>query len=160
MSKVFQTVVYDQPTPKNPDAYPTVRNNRTIRRIANAPTTEQRNKWESAANVRGQIVGVTLLPFPGLGAIVALETGTDTNKNIYRITMGMFPTCTCPDFVNMVVSAIGGRQQYVNCKHLYYLYRYFCKMDIHEDKFMHAPSYSFNELKVLLVRAGIITVPE
>ena len=160
MSKIFNTVLYDQPPPKNPDAYPTVRNNRAIRRLANAPTTEQRNKWESAGNVRGQILEVTLLPFPGLGAIVVLEIWSDSNRNAYRVTVGMFPTCTCPDFVNMAVSAIGGRQQYVNCKHLYYLYRYFCKMDVHKDKFIHAPSYSFNELKLLLLRAGIIAVPE
>jgi hypothetical protein len=113
MSKIFNTILFDQPPPKNPDVYPTVRNNRTIRRIGNTPTIEQRNKWESAGNIKGQILGVTLIPNPGLGAIVSLETGADHNKNVYRITIGLFPTCTCPDFVNMVVSAIGGRQQYV-----------------------------------------------
>jgi hypothetical protein len=160
MSKIFETVLYDEPTPKSADVYPTVRNNQSIRRIANAPTTEQRNKWESAGNIKGQIIGVTLLPFPGLGAIVSLETGSDHDRHVYQITVGMFPSCICPDFVNMCVSAIGGRQQYVNCKHLYYLYRYFCKVDIYDDKFIHAPSYSFNEVKVLLVRARIIIVPE
>ena len=39
----------------------------------------------------------------------------------------------------------------MNCKHLYYLYRYFCKMDIQKDKFIHAPSYSFSEVKELLI---------
>ena len=63
--------------------YPTVRNSKAIRRIANAPTTEQQNKWESASNIRGQILGVTLLPFPGLGTIVELETGSSSNKNAY-----------------------------------------------------------------------------
>jgi len=150
MSKIFKTTLFDQPPPKNPNAYPTIRNSRTIRRIANAPTTKQWNKWESAGNIRGQILGVTLLPQPGLGTIVSLETGIDPNKNVYRITIGMFPTCTCLDFTNMVVFAIGGLQQYVNCKHLYYLYRYFCKMDVNENKFIHAPSYSFNELNLLV----------
>ena len=101
---------------------------------------------------------MTLVPPPGLGAIVVLQTGVEPKQNVYRVTVSTFPSCTCPDFVNMVVSAIGGRAQYANCKHLYYLYRYFCKMDIHDDKFIHAPSYSFNELKVLLVRAGIILI--
>ncbi len=160
MSTIFETVPYDQPPPTNVDVFPTVRNNKTIRRIATAPTPEQRNKWESAANIRGMILGVTLLPFPGLGAILTLETGIEPSKNVYRITIGMFPSCTCPDFINMAISAIGGRQQYVNCKHLYYLFRYFCKMNVIEDKFIHAPSYSFNELKQLLVRAKIITVVE
>jgi len=31
MSKIFNTMMYDQPTFKNLDAYPTVRNNRSIR---------------------------------------------------------------------------------------------------------------------------------
>ena len=160
MSKVFSPILYDHPLPKNSDVHPTLRNNKAIRRIANAPTTEQRNKWESASNITRQILGVTLLPLPGLGAIVELETGSTCNKNAYQVTMGQFPTCTCPDFMNMAVSAIGGRPQYVNCKQLYYLYRYFCKMDVNKDKFIHAPSYSFSELKELLVRAGMITLPK
>lgn len=68
MSNIFKSVLYDQPPPETVDVYPTIRNNRTIRRIANAPTIEQRNKWESAGNIRGEIVGVTLLPFSRLGA--------------------------------------------------------------------------------------------
>ena len=152
-------IVFDQPCPPNPNAYPTVRNNRPIRRLPNALTIQQQNKWESARNVRGEILGVTPLPSPGLGAIVVLRTEAHPIKNVYRITLGQFPTCTCPDFVNMAVSTIGGRQQYVNCKHLYYLYRYFCKMHIHDHKFIHAPSYSFNELKLILVSAGIIVLP-
>ena len=130
MSGIFRPILFDYPLPKNSDVHPTVRNNKAIRRIGAAPTAKQRNKWESAANIRGQILGVTLLLHSGLGAIVELETGIACNKNAYRVTVGQFPTCTCPDFLNMAVSAIGGCQQYVNCKHLYYFYRYFCKMDI------------------------------
>ena len=159
MSNHYDPTVFDQPCPPNPDAYPTIRNNRPIRRLPNAPTVQQQNKWESARNVRGQILGVTVLPSPRLGAIVVLQTEAHPTKNVYRITLGQFPTCTCLDFVNMVVSAIGGRQQYVNSKHLYYLYRYFCKMHVHDHKFIHAPSYSFNELKLILVSAGIIIFP-
>ena len=160
MSKVFSPILYDHPLPKNSNVHPTLRNNKAIRRIANAPTAKQRNKKESVGNITGQILEVTLLPLSGLGGIVELETGSAYNKNAYRVTMGQFSTCMCPDFVNMAVSAIGGRQQYVNCKHLYYLYRYFCKMDVNKDKFIHAPSYSFSELKELLVRAGMITLPK
>ena len=159
MFEHYDPTVFDQPCPPNPDAYPTIQNNRPIRRLPNAPTVQQQNKWESARNVRGEILGVTLLPSPGLGAIVVLQTEAHPIKNVYRITLGQFPTCTCPNFVNMAVSAIGGRQQYVNCKHLYYLYRYFCKMHAHDHKFIHAPSYSFNELKLILVSAGIIILP-
>jgi len=83
MSKIFKIVLYNQPSPKNLDAYATIWNSRTIRRIANAPSTKQQNKWESARNVRGQILGVTLLPFLSLGAIVVLETRVDPHKKVY-----------------------------------------------------------------------------
>jgi len=83
MSNVFKSVVNDEPLPSNPIQYPTVKNNKTICRIANAPIVEHKNKWESAGNIRRQIVGVTLLPFSGLGAIVSLRTGQDSNRNIY-----------------------------------------------------------------------------
>jgi len=116
MSNIFKSVVYDQLPPSNLTQYPIVRHIKTIHQIANVPTTEQKNKWESVGNIRGQIVGMSLLPFSGLGAIVSLETGQDSNKNMYRITVGMFPVCTCPDFVNMAISATGGWQKY-----LYYL---------------------------------------
>ena len=119
MSKIFEPIFFTQPCPSNPDVHPTFRNNRTIKRLANPPTIEQRNKWESASNIRGGILGVTLVPLLGLGAIVVLQTGVESNKNIYRVTMDTFPTCTCPDFVNMMVSVVGRRAKYVNCKHLY-----------------------------------------
>ena len=83
MSGIFSPILFDHASPKNSDVHPIVRNNKAIRRIANAPTTEQQNKWESAANIRGQILGVTLLPHPGLGAIVELETRIACNKNAY-----------------------------------------------------------------------------
>ena len=44
MSTVFSPILYDHPLPKNSDVHPTVRNNKAIRRIANASTAEQRNK--------------------------------------------------------------------------------------------------------------------
>jgi len=44
MSNVFNSVLYDKAAPKDANVYPTVRNNRTVRRIGNAPTTKQQNK--------------------------------------------------------------------------------------------------------------------
>jgi len=128
--------------------------------FANAPTTEHRNKWKSAGNVKGTIVGVTMLPIPGLGAIIHLQSGMESNHKVYQITLGMYPECTCLDFVDMAVSAIGGRHQYVHCKHLYYLFCYFGKIDMVEDKFVHSPSFSFNEVKCLLIRARILKVSD
>ena len=87
MSNHCDPIVFDQPCPPNPDAYPTVRNNQPIRRLPNAPTIQQQNKWESARNVRGEILGVTPLPSLGLGAIVVFQTEAHPIKNVYHITL-------------------------------------------------------------------------
>ena len=80
MSKVFKTNLFDKQRTQNPNAYPTVRNNKAIRRLGNALTPDQRNKWESVSNVKGEIWKVTLLPSPGIEAIVSLEMGWSTTK--------------------------------------------------------------------------------
>ena len=54
MSGIFSPILYDHPIPKNLDVHPTLRNNKAIRRIANAPTAEQRNKWESEPILEGK----------------------------------------------------------------------------------------------------------
>jgi hypothetical protein len=99
---------------------------------------------------------VTMLLYRGLGAIIMLETEMEPTLNTYRIIVNMFLACICLDFVDMVVSSIRKNGQYVNCKHLYYLFRYFCKLNLEEDKFVHAPSFSFNKVKRLLATTGII----
>jgi hypothetical protein len=129
------------------------RNSKSVRWNTNAPTVEHRNKWESARNIKGTVLGITVLPFLGLGAIISLESGVEPDKKVYRITISHFLECTCHDFLNMAVASIGKRAPYVNCKHLYYIFRYFYKMNCKDDKFIHSPSLSFNEVKQLLVRA-------
>jgi hypothetical protein len=158
LSNLFEVPIFDHPGPPNPDIYPTTQNCKTIWRNAKAPTAEHRNKWESACNIKGTVLGVTVLPFPSLRIIISLKSGVEPDKKVYRITVSHFPKCTCPDFLNMVVASIGKQGQYVNCKHLYYIFRYFCKMNCEGDKFIHSPSFSFNEVKQLLIQAQIIIV--
>jgi hypothetical protein len=158
LSNLFEAPVFDYPGPPNPDIHPTTRNSKFIRWNVNAPTAEHCNKWESARNIKGTVLGVTVLPFPGLGAIISLESGVEPDKKVYRITISHFPECTCPNFLNMAVASIGKRAPYVNCKHLYYIFRYFYKMNRQDDKFILSPSFSFNEVKQLLVQAQIILV--
>jgi hypothetical protein len=158
LSNLFAAPFFDHPGLPNPDIHPTTRNSKSIRRNVNAPTAEHRNKWENACNIKGTVLGVTILPFPGLGAIISLESGVEHDKKVYRITISHFHECTCPDFLNMAVVSIRKRAPYVNCKHLYYIFRYFCKMNCQDDKFIHSPSFSFNEVKQLFVEVQIIIV--
>jgi hypothetical protein len=145
LSNHFEAPIFDHPDPPNPNVHPSTRNSKSVRRNANAPTAEYRN-------IKRTVFGVTVLPFLGLGAIISLESGVEPDK-VYRITISHFPECTCPDFLNMVVASIGKQGQYVNCKHLYYIFRYFCKMNCQDDKFIHSSSLSFIEVKQLLIRA-------
>jgi hypothetical protein len=109
LSNLFEAPVFDHPGPPNPEVHPSTRNSKSVRRNANAPTTKHRNKWESARNIKGTVLGVTVLPFPNLGAIISLESGVEPDKKVYRITISHFPKCTCPDFLNMAVASLGKR---------------------------------------------------
>jgi hypothetical protein len=83
LSNLFEAPVFDHPGPPNPDIYPVTRNSKSIRRNANAPTAEHRNKWKSARNIKGMVLGITVLPFLGLGAIISLESGVEPDKKVY-----------------------------------------------------------------------------
>jgi hypothetical protein len=146
--------VFDHPGPPNPDIHPTTQNNKSIRRNVNAPTAEHRNKWESARNIKGTVLGVTVLPFPSLGAIISLESRVEPDKKVYRITISHFPECTCPDFLNMAVASIGKRVLYVSCKHFYYIFRYFYKMNCQDDKFIHSPSLTPKVLGIFFIKTA------
>jgi hypothetical protein len=152
----FEPVQFDHPGVAQPELFPTTRNGKKIRRAPKVPSTDQRNKWESARNVQGTIIDVTVLPHPGFGTIISLQSGAEPNHNVYRITLSNYPECTCLDFKTMAVASIGKRGQYMNCKHLYYIYRFICKADVQKDSFVHAPSLSFNEVKHLLLASGIM----
>jgi hypothetical protein len=65
------------------------------------------------------------------------------------------PACTCPNFKEMATKAIGKRGQWANCKHLYYLFTVVCGLDSDSDTFIHAASFSFNEVKRVL-QAGLL----
>jgi hypothetical protein len=136
----------------------TARIAKSVQRNANAPTAEYRNKWESARNIKGTVLGIAVLPFPSLRTIISLKSGVEPDKKVYRITISHFPKCTCPKFFNMAVALLGKQGQYVNCKHLYYIFRYFCKINCQDNKFIHSLSLSFTKVKQLLVRAQIIIV--
>jgi hypothetical protein len=90
LSNLLEALVFDHLGQPNPDIHPTTRNSKSIWRNVNAPTAEHRNKWESARNIKGMVLGITILPFPGLGAIISLESGVEPDKKVYRITISHF----------------------------------------------------------------------
>ena len=159
--RLFQTspavVVTDNisPSPSDGDAHPTKRFGRTIRRLPNAPTVDHRNKWESARNVKATVKNVTPIPYPGYGRIITLDSGIYPKQKTYLVSLCDFLSCTCEDFVTMSSGALGKRKAWVNCKHLYYVYRFLCKANSEDDKFIHAPSLSFDEIQLLLRNSSL-----
>ena len=130
--------------PVDPDAHPTIRNNHHIRRNPDVPTVDHHNKWKSAALIPScRLISLTAIPYPGYGCVATIDCGRD---NVYHITIATFPECSCPDFIKMISETLGKNKQWKYCKHIYYIFRYMCKMDPKKDTFMHAPSYSYNEV--------------
>jgi hypothetical protein len=159
-SRIFEPMLWTHPRPAHAERIPSIRNGKQVRRSSKAPTENHRNQWESARNVTASITGVNFLPYPGLGAIITLLSGAEPNQKVYNITLSNFPSCTCPHYGGMNGTSIGKRGMYINCKHLYYIFRYFCKLDYKTDTFIHAPTLSLDEVKQVLVAAGIIKTCE
>jgi hypothetical protein len=78
-------------TPTSADDYPKTRSGKSICRNNNAPSTKQANNYASALTLKGQIRKVTMIPHPGYGCIVTLDSGTPPKVQQYLITIGTFP---------------------------------------------------------------------
>ena len=56
-----------------------------------------------------------------------------------------------------MISIFGRKQNsYMNCKHLYYMYIKVSNLDADVNLFIHAPTFSFNEVK-LIMEGGLLT---
>jgi hypothetical protein len=81
--------------PASADEFPKTRLGKSIRRNNNAPTTKQANNYTSSLTLKGQIRKVTMIPHPGYGCIVTLDSGAPPKVQQYLITIGTFPECSC-----------------------------------------------------------------
>ncbi len=138
--------------PENHDSYPKTRFGKARRRNSDAPNSAHQNKWETARLMNGYYVtAVTTIPYPGYGAVLSIRS--DKEKT-YSLSISNLPQCDCEDFKNM--SLRSRSPKWVPCKHFYYIFMYLCKMDIARDNFMHAPTYSYNEVMQILELASIV----
>ena len=140
------------PTPLAPDAFPTLRDGRCIRRLPEGKVSvKQRNRWESAAILDARISQVTPIPYPVNGGIVLLHCKKAQRTIEYRLTIGTTPDCSCEDFKDMFVRT-KKRGAWYYCKHLYYIFRVLCQFQLADDHFVHAPTFSFNKVKKVIDR--------
>ena len=143
------------PVPPSPEEYPKIRSGKRIRRLKNVPTPKQANNIASSHILKGQVRKVTMIPHPGFGCIVTLDSGVPPNVQQYLITIGTFPECSCEYFKDMATKSLGKREGWASCKHLYFVFIIVGSLDSERDAFIHAPSFSFNEVKQIL-ESGIL----
>ena len=138
------------PVPASPEEYPKIRSGKKIRRLKNVPTPKQANMIASSLILKGQVRKVTMIPHPGFGCIVTLDSGAPPNVQQYLITIGTYPECSCQYFKDMAAKSVGKRGSWASCKHLYFVFTVVGSLDSEKDAFIHAPSFSFNEVKQIL----------
>jgi hypothetical protein len=137
-------------TPPFPDDHPKTRSGKNIRRNKKAPTTKHANNCASTLILKAHVRQITMIPQPGYGCIITLDSGIPPNIQQYMITIGTFPDCSCPYFKEMVTTALGKQGQWANCKYLYFIFIVICRLDVEVDDFIHALSFSFSEVKRVL----------
>ena len=136
------------------DAHPTSRFGKTVRRNLGALMANHKNKWESVGLMDGYyVVGIIAIPYPRFGVLLNIVSNDDIK---YCVTIADMPHCTCPEFTKISSQSLGKKGKWVYCKHLYYVFRFLCKVDYGSDKFIHAPTYSYNEVMRLLELAGVV----
>jgi hypothetical protein len=143
------------PIPMSLVEHPKIRLGKKIRRIKNAPTTKQANNYASSLILKDQIRKVTMIPHPGFGCIITLDSRTPPKVKQYLITIGTFPNCSCEYFKDMATKSLGKRGGWASCKHLYFVFTIIGSLNSERDAFIHAPSFSFNEVKQIL-ESGIL----
>jgi hypothetical protein len=132
------------------DEFPKSRSGKSICRYNNAPSTKQANNCASFLTLKGHIRKVTMIPHPGYGCIVILDSGAPPKVQQYLITIGTFPECSCEYFKDMATKSLDKRGGWASCKHLYFVFTVIGNLDSSRDAFIHVPSFSFNEVKQIL----------
>jgi hypothetical protein len=143
------------PIPAPPNEYPKIRSGKNIRRIKNVPTTKQANNCASSLTLKGQLRKVTMIPHPGFECIISLDSGVPPKVQQYLITIGSFLDCSCKYFKDKATKSLGKRGRWASCKHLYFVFTIIGSLNSERDAFIHAPSFSFNEVKQIL-ESGIL----
>jgi hypothetical protein len=143
------------PTPASPNEFPKTRSGKSIRRNNNAPSTKQANNCASSLTLKDHLRKVTMIPHPGYGYIVTLDSGAPPKVQQYLITIGTFPECSYEYSKDMASKSLGKRGQWASCKHLYFVFTVIGSLKSERDAFIHVPSFSFNEVKQIL-ESGIL----
>ena len=73
-----------------------------------------------------------------------------------RITIGDTPQCICPNFIKLNSVAPEKKEKWVYFKHMYFEFRFLSKVNYVNDKFIHAPTYTYNKVIRLIKLVGVV----
>lgn len=85
--------------------------------------------------------------YPSFGVITNIVLKED---NAYRVKIGDIPLCTYPDFMKLSSHALGNKGEQLYC-----VFKFVCKVNYDNNKFIHAPTYIYNKNMCLLELVGI-----
>jgi hypothetical protein len=69
---------------------------------------------------------------------------------IYELIVSSLSECNCTALKDMI-SKFGRKQNsFLHCKHIYFIFVKVSNVDPKVDLFIHAPIFSFNEVKLIL----------
>jgi hypothetical protein len=87
---------------------------------------------------------------------LSLCNQSQTAIPIYQMTVSSLPECNCAYFLDMISKFGRKRNSYQNCKPLYYIFIKVSNLDAEVNLFIHTPTFSFNEVKLIL-KGGLLT---
>ena len=135
---------------------PPTRLSKFVRQSSSAPSAKQRQMVVSANAMHGTVLKLTMIPQPGFGCIITLQSKSEPQPLIYQVTVSSIPKYNCVYFLDMISKFGRKRNSYMNYKHLYYIFIKFSNLDAEVNLFIHAPTLGFNEVKLIL-EGGLLT---
>ena len=103
----------------------------------------------------GTILKATMIPRPEFDCVFMLESKPTPTQSIYQLTVSSLSECNYPAFKDMI-SKFGCKQNSsLHCKRLCFIFVKVSNADLEVDLFIHAPTFSFNEVKLILKGASL-----
>jgi hypothetical protein len=142
--------------PENPNYIPSRRKSKATRYSGTGPSTKRRENVGSARAMHGTILKLTMIPHPGFNCVMMLQSKPPPTDAVYQVTVSSHPECTCAAFKDMIIKFGSRRNSCLNCKHFYYIFVKVSNLDPKVNMFIHAPTFSFNKVKLIL-EGGLLT---
>jgi hypothetical protein len=152
-----KVVQHPRPPKGSGDYCPTMRENKAFWFVAD-PSLEHLSKMAKSLDSDCTVVKFLKVPAPSYGIVYTVHTpGSVAKQQLYEVTISDFPACKCLDFISMKSYTLRNSQKkWIYCKHIYFILQWLmgCTKD---DKFIHSPAYTFNEVIMLLDRADTLS---